>query len=209
MADKIGVLLSGVLILVVYSYLFKDNKAYSYAEHIYVGFVAAQALVLGWQNIRDGAVRPLAKGQWMVLVPVVLGVLLYARFFKRLGYLTRLPVAFMMGVSAGVSITGAIVAQFIAQVRATMLPLSSVNNVVIVVGTACTLAFFLFIPLGKHLGNGNGGGKYSPMTVMSTIGRATMMAAFGSSYGFIVMSRLSYLVARLQFLLGSWTQALR
>lgn len=209
MADKVGVLLSGVLILVVYSYLFKDNRAYSYAEHIYVGFVAAQALILGWQNIRDGAVRPLAKGQWVVLVPVVLGVLLYARFFKRFGYLTRLPVAFMMGVSAGVSITGAIVAQFIAQIRATMLPFSNVNNVIIVLGTASTLAFFLFIPLGKHLGNGDSAGRFSPMGIMSSMGRATMMAAFGSSYGFIVMSRLSYLVARLQFLLGSWTQALR
>ncbi len=44
----------------------------------------------------------------------------------------------------------------------------------------------------------------SAMSIMSNIGRATMMAAFGSSYGYIVMSRLSYLVARLQFLLGTW-----
>jgi hypothetical protein len=207
MADKVGVLLSGLLMLAVYSYLFKDNRAYSYVEHIYVGFVAAQALVLGWQNIRDGALRPLQKGQWVLLIPVALGILMYARFFKGIGYLTRLPVAFMMGVAAGVTITGAIVAQFVTQVRATMLPLVSVNNVVIVVGTACTLSFFLFIPLGKHLGNGGDGGRFSPMTIMSNVGRATMMAAFGSSYGFIVMSRLSYLVARLQFLLGTWTQA--
>ncbi|MGE5578858.1 MAG: hypothetical protein ACM3WU_02340 [Bacillota bacterium] len=207
MADRFGVLLSGVLILAVYSYLFRDNKAYSYAEHIYVGFVSAQALVLAWQNIRDAAVRPLQKGQWLLLIPVALGVLMYARFSRRFGYLARLPVAFMMGVAAGVSITGAIVAQFVTQVRATMLPLTSVNNVVIVVGTASTLAFFLFIPMGKHFGNGNGGGRFSPMSIMSNIGRATMMAAFGSSYGFIVMSRLSYLVARLQFLLGTWLEA--
>lgn len=207
MADRIGVLLSGVLILAVYSYLIKDNKAYSYAEHIYVGFVAAQAIVLAWQNIRDGAVRPLQQGQWSVLIPVVLGFLMYARFFKRYNYLARLPVAFMMGVAAGVSITGAVVAQFITQIRATILPLNSVNNVVMVVGTASTLAFFLFIPMGKHFGNGNGGGRFSPMSIMSTIGRATMMTAFGSSYGYIVMSRLSYLVARLQFLLGTWLEA--
>jgi len=207
MADRLGVLLSGFLILAVYSYLFRDNKAYSYAEHIYVGFVSAQALVTGWQNVRDGAVRPLQTGQWLVLIPVVLGILMYARFFRRFSYLTRLPVAFMMGVAAGVNITGAIVAQFVTQVRATIMPLTSVNNVVLVVGTASTLAFFLFIPLGKRSGNGNGGGKFSLMSIMSNIGRATMMAAFGSSYGFIVMSRLSYLVARLQFLLGTWIQA--
>ncbi len=209
MADRIGVILSGVLILAVYSYLFRDNRAYSYVEHVYVGFAAAQALVLAWQNIRDGAVRPLEKGQWAVLIPSALGILMYARFFRRASYLARLPVAFMMGVAAGVTITGAVVAQFVTQVRATILPLTSVNNAIIVIGTASTLAFFLFIPLGKHLGNGGAGGGYSPITVMSNIGRATMMAAFGSSYGFIVMSRLSYLVARLQFLLGTWTQAMR
>ncbi len=209
MADKIGVLLSGFLILAVYSYLFRDTKAYAYVEHVYVGFVAAQAIILGWQNIRDGAMKPLQKGQWAFVVPVILGILLYARFWKRYAYLARLPMAFMMGVAAGVTITGVIVAQFVTQVRATILPLTSLNNVVIVLGTASTLAFFLFIPIGKASGTGGAGNRYSPMNVLSNVGRATMMAAFGSSYGFIVMSRLSYLVARLQFLLGTWTHVVR
>ncbi len=206
MATRIGVIVSGLLILVVYSYLFKDNKAYSYVEHVYVGFAAAQALVLGWNNIRDGAAKPLQSGDWMVLIPIALGLMLYARFIKGYGYLARLPVAFMMGVAAGVTITGAIVAQFVAQIRATILPLVNVNNIVMVIGTACTLGFFLFIPLGKDADKKETG-RITPMSVMSTVGRATMMAAFGSSYGFIVMSRLSYLVARLQFLLGAWIEA--
>jgi len=204
MADKIGIYLSGFLILAVYTYLFKPGKVYDYVEHVYVGFAAAQAIILGWKNIRDAAIRPLQKGQWVLLIPIVLGLLLYARFSKKMGYLARLPMAFLMGVAAGVTITGVIVAQFITQVRATMLPLISLNNVVMVLGTASTLAFFLFIPLGKQRGAGREANGFSPMTIMSNLGRATMMAAFGSSYGFIVMSRLSYLVARLQFLLGPW-----
>lgn len=206
MASTIGVYLSGFLILAVYSYLVRDTKAYAYVEHVYVGFTAAQAIILGWQNIRDGVVKPLQKGQWLLVIPLVLGLLLYARFSRKLGYLARLPMAFMMGVVAGVTITGVIVAQFVTQVRATMLPLINVNNVVMVVGTASTLAFFLFIPLGKQTGNGS---SLTPMTVMGNLGRATMMAAFGSSYGFIVMSRLSYLVARLQFLLGPWAHVIK
>lgn len=209
MADKIGTLVSGFLILAVYSYLFRDTKAYAYVEHAYVGFVSAQAIIMGWQNIRDSAVKPLIEGQWAFLVPVVLGTLLYARFWKKFAYLARLPMAFMMGVAAGVTITGVIVAQFVTQVKATILPLTSFNNVVLVVGTASTLAFFLFIPIGRHLGTGGAGNPRSPMNALTNIGRATMMAAFGSSYGYIVMSRLSYLVARLQFLLGTWAQALR
>ncbi len=223
MADKIGIYLSGLLILGCYSYLFKENRLYTYIEHVYVGFAAAQAIVLGWKNIVDGAFRPLQKGQWSIVVPLALGCLLYARFSKSLSYLARLPMALMMGVAAGASITGVVETQFIKQVRATMLPLTSINNAVIVLGTASTVAFFLFIPLGgqSRIGTpasggsggsgGTGGGSrtsgaraFAPLAVMSAIGRATIMVAFGSSYGFTVMSRLSYLVARLQFLFGKW-----
>ena len=210
MADKIGIFLSGLLILGCFSYLFKENRFYTYIEHVYVGFAAAQAIILGWKNVLDGALRPLQKGQLWFLVPVVLGCLLYTRFSKAKAYLARLPMSFMMGVAAGASVTAVIETQFIKQVRATMLPLTSVNNVVIVLGTASTVAFFLFIPLGKGAqaatrpGGAGGGAKLTPLSVMSTMGRATIMVAFGSSYGFTVMSRLSYLVARLQFLFGKW-----
>lgn len=201
MAERAGVFVSGLFILACFSYLFKENKIYTYTEHIYVGFGAAQAITLGWQNIRDGAVKPMMAGRWQYAVPVILGILIYARYVKGLAYLARLPMAFMMGVAAGVTITGAIEAQFIKQVKATMLPLTSVNNVVLVLGTASTVAFFLFIPLGKKA---PGNGRSGLLEALSAAGRAMMMAAFGSAYGFVVMSRLSYLVARLQFLLGKW-----
>ena len=197
MASKVGVFLSGILILGCYSYLFRENKFYAYVEHVYVGFAAAQAIILGWQNVRDGALKPITQGKWWFAVPVVLGCLLYARFSKSKNYLARLPMAFMMGVAAGASVTAVIETQFIKQVRATILPLNSLNNVVVVVGTASTLAFFLFIPLGKKEDR-------APLGALSYLGRATIMVALGSSYGYTVMSRLSYLVARLQFLFGKW-----
>ena len=202
MADKVGVFLSGLFILACFSYLFKENKFYTYTEHIYVGFGAAQALILGYRNISDGAVTPLFAGRWEYLVPLVLGVMLFARHVNGYHHLARLPLAFMMGAAAGVTITGAIEAQFVKQVRATIMPLTSLNNVIMVLGTVSTVAFFLFIPFGKAAQ----GGRERPrvLEILSTAGRATMMIAFGSSYGYVVMSRLSYLVARLQFLLGRW-----
>lgn len=212
MAETVGVYLSGLLILGCYSYLFKENRFYTYIEHVYVGFAAAQAIVLGWKNVADGALKPIQKGQWVFAAPLVLGCMLFARFSKTRSYLTRLPMALMVGVAAGASITGVIETQLLKQIRATMLPLTTVDNVVIVLGTASTVAFFLFIPWGARGIGGSpvGGGSparsrgpaFTPMTVMSAVGRATIMVAFGSSYGFTVMSRLSYLVARLQFLFG-------
>jgi len=201
--------LSGVLILGCFSYLFKENRFYTYIEHVYVGFAAAQAIVLGWRNVLDAGLRPLQEGKWALAVPLVLGCLLYTRFSRSKGYLCRIPMGFMMGVAAGTSISGAIEAQFIKQIRATSLPLTSVNNVVIVLGTVSTVAFFLFIPIGKTAKGGGATGAgargvRNPLATMAIVGRATIMVAFGSSYGFTVMSRLSYLIARLQFLFGKW-----
>lgn len=214
MAEKIGVYLSGLFLIACFSYLFKENRLYRYTEHIYVGFGAAHAIVMGWQNIKESALLPLRKGQLGALIPLILGCLLYTRFIRKFSYLSRLSLSFMMGVAAGVTITGVIEAQFIRQIRATMLPLTSLNNVVMVVGTASTLAFFLFVPLGKakvENKNGRGSGQTaegraarpSLMQLVSTIGRATIMVAFGSSYGYVVMARLSYLISRLQFLFGT------
>ncbi len=204
MADTIGIYVSGVLLLAVFSYLIKDNKAYTYAEHLYVGFAAAQAVILGWQNVRDIAFLPLIKGKLVMLAPLVLGLLLYSRFFKSLSHLARLPMAFMMGAAAGVTVVGVVEAQFIAQVKATMLPLTSLNNIVLVVGTVTTIAFFLFIPLkGKEQAAKSRNNYSGILDTVRNLGRATIMVAFGASYGFTVMSRMSYLVARLEFLFGS------
>lgn len=203
MAEQIGIYVSGLMILAIFSYLFKPNKFYSYVEHIYVGFGAAHLIVMAWQNIVTLGINPLINGKYIMLVPLAAGCLLYSRFNRSLAYLARIPLAFIVGFAAAVSIKGAIDAQFVQQIRATMLPLTSIDNVIMVVGTVCTLSFFLFIPLGKNSVNGVAK-TFSPLGIMVTIGRATIMVAFGSAYGFVVMARLSYLVARLQFLLGSF-----
>jgi hypothetical protein len=108
----------------------------------------------------------------------------------------------MMGVAAGVYITGDGSRAVHNPEPATILPLNSVTRRD---GSGDGIEPFVLPvhPMGKHFAMGTAVAG-SAMSIMSNIGRATMMAAFGSSYGYIVMSRLSYLVARLQFLLGTW-----
>ncbi len=202
MADRVGMYVSALLLVACFSYLFKENRLFTYVEHLYVGFAASQALILGWSNIRQMGIAPLAGGKLILVLPLALGLMLYSRYVRGLSHLARLPFAFMMGAASGVTITGAIDAQLISQVKATMLPMNSLNNAVLVIGTASTIAFFLFIPLGRKQGSGSGRKPTAAGKAVQNIGRATIMLAFGSSYGYTVMARLSYLVARLQFLFG-------
>ncbi len=201
-------MVSGLFLVIVYSYLFKDNKLYRYTEHLYIGFAAAHAMVTGWQNVKERTVALVTQGQWSAAVPLILGFLLYTKFNKRFSHLSRTPLAFMMGVAAGVTISGSVEASFVKQVRATILPMTNLDNIVMVLGTVSTLAFFLFIPLERTKKHGpqvtgetgSHSGSRGPLSGLSLMGRATMMVAFGSSFGFVVMARLSYLVGRLQFL---------
>ncbi|HHT85016.1 MAG: hypothetical protein ACOX34_04640 [Bacillota bacterium] len=89
---------------------------------------------------------------------------------------------------------------FIDQIRATFLPLwvagdwwASVSNILYVVGTFTALVYFLFTLEKKGIQ-----GK------VSSIGRWTMMLAFGAAFGNTVMARVSLFLGRMQFLLGDW-----
>jgi hypothetical protein len=64
---------------------------------------------------------------------------------------------------------------------------------VLVVGVVCTLVFFFFST--EHKGPVGGAAK---------LGIWYLMVSFGAAYGFTVMSRISLLIGRFQFLLGKW-----
>ena len=60
---------------------------------------------LSWRygNIRDTAFHPLVKqGKWLLVIPIALGLLLYARFSEKYGYLARWRVALTVGIGTGV-----------------------------------------------------------------------------------------------------------
>ena len=68
----------------------------------------------------------------------------------------------------------------------------------LVVGVVCTLVFFFFST--EHKGALGGAAK---------LGIWYLMVSFGAAYGFTVMSRISLLIGRFQFLLDNWLGIVR
>lgn len=200
MNPTFGLWMAAIGTIVCYSYLYKDNFAFQVMEHLFIGIAAAHAVAFGFNNIRTMAWIPVVRDQkWLWLVPLVLGVLLYTRFTKNLKWLSRWPIAFMLGVGAAVTITGVVDAQFIRQIRGTMIPIRHINDVIIIVGVLGTVTYFLFGPISSR----------KPVRIASRVGMWTMMAAFGAAYGNTVMARMSLVIGRLQFLLADWLQILQ
>ena len=91
--------------------------------------------------------------------------------------------------------TGTLSASFISQIKATVLPLNSLDNIIMVVGVVTTLSYFLYSASAQQHGILRAGNK---------IGRIVMMIAFGSSFGNTVMARMSFLIGIMERMFGDW-----
>jgi hypothetical protein len=202
----IGIWVAAIGTLSVYSYLYKENPLFRACEYILVGLTAAHLTVMGYQNIMDSAVKPVMTGtKTLMIVPIILGIMLYARWSKQHSWIARIPVSYMLAVAAAVTITGNIDAGFMRQVRATMVPIKDLNSLVVVVGTITTLMYFFFVKIqGGSRAEGNGSALARVLEAGGQIGRWVMMIAFGATFGSGVMSRIGLFIGRVQFLFGDW-----
>lgn len=100
---------------------------------------------------------------------------------------------------AALGLRGALQAEIVEQVAATLVPLNSFNNLVMFVGVFSALTYFLFSRKMTKVFLENNVLKYVP-----EVGKIVMMVALGASFGNAVMGRLSLLIGRISFLLNDW-----
>jgi hypothetical protein len=194
-SQNAGVWTAAILTVTVWSYLYKQNIVFQVVEHLFIGISAAHAMTVAYLSIVSTGVTPLVrKGDLSLAVPLLAGTLLYSRFWPKASTLSRIPLAFTMGTAAAVVLRGSIDASFVQQVKATMLPLDSVNNVLLVIGTISVAVYFLFHEKSRT-------GLLAPISVA---GRCVMMLAFGAAYGNTVMMRMSLLIPRIRLVFSTW-----
>lgn len=216
LSEAILLTLNGLFTLAILSFLFRDNPIYKFAEHLFIGVAAGYFVGLEWHNVfLPNLWRPLtgtggAAPRLILLIPFIIGLLMYSRFVTRFAWLSRWSLAFMVGAYAGLAVIGAAQGDFVPQVEATMLsvvpragtPLwdatnvsgpSALNNLILVLGTFASLAYFFFSR--EHKG---------PLKWAAKTGIIYIMIGFGASFGFTVMARISLAIGRFYFLLRDW-----
>lgn len=199
----VGVWCAAFMTLFLFSYIFVDNAFYKFAEHAYIGVAAAYGMVLQIdQMIRPTINNSIGRdGKYYLIVPIILGLMIYARYFKSINYLARYTVAFMVGVGAGVVLAREFRSYFVLQMTDTMRPITGpggIENLIVMVGVVTTLTYFFFTLEHKGV-----------VGATAKIGRFTMMVALGAAFGNTVMARVSLFLGRVQFLLGDWLHILK
>ena len=196
--------IAAFLTLCVLSFLYKDNPFYRLAEHLFVGAAAGYLLAVQYQNvIVPNVIGPLtavdrtAVSVTLTLIPTMLGLLMLARVTTRTAGWARWSIAFYVGIYSGIVVPGFLQAQIFAQLADAVKPFGpgwqAVDSALVLVGLLAVLAYFFFS--APHTGVHG---------LVARLGIWFLMVAFGASFGYTVMARVSLLIARVQFLLRDW-----
>lgn len=225
----IGIWVAALFTLFVLSFVYRDNPFYKIAESVFVGVSAAYWMVVGfWTTIVPNLFGKLAPnlinswaipglspeheaGWFMYLIPLVLSGMLLWRLAPTGAWIARWPLAFIIGTTAGIRMMGFIHADFLSQIRNSIIPLyaqvvdpanpsvmrfdfwDSVLNLVLIVGVLSCLVYFFFS--FEHKGFVGRTAK---------VGIWFLMVTFGAAFGYTVMGRIALLAIRLEFLFDDW-----
>ena len=203
--EFIGITIAALLTLCIYSFLYKDNPFYKFAEHIFAGLSAGYYVGLVWHSIiKQQLIGPLfEERQLLFIIPAILGILMFTRFIPKITWLSRISLAFVMGNTAGIFLIQQLHGLVLPQVRNTFtVPGGSlwivIGGVVIIVGVISTLIYFYFSKEHKGV-----------LGFTASVGIVFIMISFGASFGYTVMARVSLLIGRAQFLLINWLHLIK
>lgn len=200
----LGTWLAVALTLFIFSFLYRENPLFRVAEHLFIGVTLGYTVIIVvYSTVIPVIYKPLMKGEFLLIFPLLLGACILTRFFPKYSWLSRFSFAFLMGYGSGLTIPTAIVTNFLKQLENTVQPLltSTASGAVdlswlglghgfslllTVVGVLSVLIYFYFSIEHKGV-----------IQKVSKVGLYFIMIYLGAAFGTTVMGRFSLLYGRL------------
>jgi hypothetical protein len=212
--------LGAFLTLCIFSFLYRDNPFYKFAEHLVVGVSAGYFVIILWHNgLQPNLFDQLSDGNfyflWLdssqpwYLIPALLGVMMWTRFSRKYSWISRWPIALYMGIASGIAVPLEMKNRVNMQLYSSMKSIewsnffgnglldgaSGMSQLLIFLGTLAALFYFFFSK--EHTGFFKGVARF---------GIWILMIGFGASFGYTVMGRISLFVQRIQYVGEDWTK---
>ena len=223
LSRTIGIWVAAFFTLFIFSFLYRDNPFYKIAESVVIGVSAAYWMVVGFWTViipnLIGKIWPALIHSWampglspdrdefwyLYLIPLLLGILLLMRLSPSGAWISRWPLAFIIGTTAGMRLVGFLHADFLSQISNTIIPVwvtdstgkfdfwESLRSLIIVLGVLCGIVYFFFSIEHKGI-----------VGKTAKVGIWYLMITFGAAFGYTVMGRIALLAIRLEFLMDDW-----
>tara|TARA_Y100001970_G_scaffold266965_1_gene356305 strand:- start:261 stop:1001 length:741 start_codon:yes stop_codon:yes gene_type:complete len=204
MYELLGVWCVVLLTLSIFSYLYGDNPFYKAAEHIFVGVSAGYVFTITfwdtiWPNLFGRLFPSYVQAGFdfdlSYIIPFILGIFMLFRLSKKYDWLSRISIAYIVGMMAGLKFYVFLNSNLLTQIKTSTVNFSGthyaiINDVIILIGVISGLVYFFFSKEHKGV-----------IGKVSRIGVYFLMIKFGASFGFAVMGRISLLIGRFEELI--------
>ena len=205
--DLVTGIISFLLTVMILSYLFFGDKLpFRLAVYIFVGVSAGYAGAVAWQQVLyPRLIAPLISSrgkEFLLAIPLLLGVLLLMKLTPRTARLGNPAVAFLVGVGAAVAVGGAVMGtlfpQVMASINAFKLPADNRiehlgEAIVMLIGTVATLIYFHYgakaTPDGPQQSKG--------LTWLRWAGQVFIAITFGVLFAGVLTAAMTALIERL------------
>ena len=201
----INIWISVFFTLAIFSFLYKDNPVYKFAESVFIG-VSAGYIFCVWivDVLKPRVSESYNSGSYFIIIPLFLGFLLFLNLVPKYKKYSFIPIAIFVGIYAGVNLVSYVKTYIIDQVEASVVPFvvfekgeivwfDSLNNIIMFIGLASVMFYFYYTKKSKGLF-----GK------IRNVGLIYLMVAFGAAFGYTIIARISLLIGRLNFILSDW-----
>ena len=199
----IGTWIAALLTLFALSFLYKDNPLFRFTESLFAG--VSLGYYIGTtlnQTLMPNLIMPLTHDfneNWDLIVPGLLGVMLYMRYLPKAGWVSRYALAIFVAYYIGLDFTRRLHGEVLPQLARAIVPLSHLDahtilySLVFTAGVFSVLIYFFF---SKE--------QDAVTRRVARVGIYFLMVSFGAAFGFTVMGRVALLIGRLNFLILGW-----
>lgn len=198
MGELIGTWIGAFLTICIFSFLYKDNPFFRFAESLFAGVSLGYYIgIVAVNTLAPNLIRPLFSdfaSNAHLLIPLFLGLNLYTRYIPRIAWMARISLAVYIAYYVGINMVQKLQGEVVPQVGSTIMhpiggKFTPVDNLIIIVGVLSVLIYFYFSM--EHRG---------AVGMISRLGIWFLMLGFGAAFGYTVMGRVSLLIGRMNYL---------
>lgn len=195
--DYFSAIVAVICTIVPFTLLFyKENVLYRYVENLMLGSYLGYLVVGNYVRTMNMIVNPILGGNLWIVIPLAIGLCQYLVWTKKYRWLVRYPYAVLVASMFGMVLRGAPEAEVLgplsltAELFVATTPLEWFTAIVVALSVMLPILYFTYTRPHR--------GVYGSIT---KYGRYLMMFGFGAFYANVSMTRLSYTIATVKWLL--------
>lgn len=203
MTDTLFAFIQFVMVLSVWSYLYKENIFSRVATSIVISISTIHFFLWNVQRAYDMTVIPLSRGRYLILVPVILGALLYTRLSKKYAWIASYAYSVQLGLGTGATLTTLIAGSVIGLISSTVLEpfkyattIERVSGFILFIGVLLSMSYWIFTREAK--------GTFG---YVIKVGRLFLMASIGMLYAEDVLWSQSLFVGAWEMVIDKFIKA--